>query len=63
MKTQCHICHEPMSVDIEPNEFFTAEKIHAIATCPQCCKARGDRRAVSKLTSQPQQASLPYADD
>jgi hypothetical protein len=62
MTTRCHICAEPMTVDIEPNEFFTAEKIHAIATCPKCCKARGDYRPADK-PKEPRQVSLPYADN
>lgn len=64
MNTKCHLCGCAMTIDMEPNEFMTAERIASLATCVECCRKRGDRRPKSELTSKPEtKTHLPYVDD
>lgn len=63
MKTTCHICKSPMEVPVEPDEFFSAEKIASIATCGSCYRRRrGLRTGLPTPPPTTDQGKLPYAD-
>lgn len=46
---------------IEPNNFFSAEKLAKMATCDECARKVGRRRDVPK-EPEPRQVKMPYAD-
>ena len=61
--TRCQICHAPMQIEYEPNDYLTAEGAAAMATCDPCLLRRFNRKDLTgRQNTIPAQASLPYKD-